>query len=259
MTPEQFLQFADPLPEPTLLISGSGFVLAANRAAQHRHGLHFDATNQTSLASFVAESSDEVAHFVRRCSSSRQMVLGALTLQRSGGEPITCRAEGAVVRPRQDQSDAILLLRLLPKAAVVGQFLALNEQVSNLNKEILRRRETEEALRRQKEWLQVTLKSIGDAVIATDAVGNVAFMNPVAEKYLGWTEEEAAGRPLTNVFHILNEHTRQRVDNPVEEVIRRGGVVGLANHTVLIDRNGGERPIEDTPLQSRTAKGRSWV
>ena len=150
MTPEQFLQFADPLPEPTLLVSGSGFVLAVNRAAQHRLGLHFDAANQTSLASFVAESSDEVAQFLRRCSSSRQMVLGALTLQRSGGEPIACRAEGAVVRPRQDQSEAILLLRLLPKAAVVGQFLALNEQVSNLNKEILRRRETEEALQAAK-------------------------------------------------------------------------------------------------------------
>ena len=255
MTTEQFLQLADPLPEPTLLVSGSGFVLAVNRAAQHRLGLHFDAANQTSLASLVAESSDEVAHFVRRCSASRQMVLGALTLRRSEGEPIACRAEGAVVRPRQGQSEAILLLRLLPKAVVVGQFLALNEQVSNLNKEILRRRETEEALKRQKEWLQVTLKSIGDAVIATDARGNVVFMNPMAEKYLGWMEEEVVGRPLTDVFHILNEHTRQRVDNPVEEVIRRGRVVGLANHTVLIDRNGGERPIEDSAAPIKDGEG----
>jgi PAS domain S-box-containing protein len=90
------------------------------------------------------------------------------------------------------------------------------------------------------------LQSIGDAVIITDAEGFVTRMNPVAEALTGWTVADAEGQPLTRVFHIVNEQTREPVEGPVEKVKRTGSVVGLANHTILIARDGKEIPIDDS-------------
>ncbi|HVG21980.1 MAG TPA: PAS domain S-box protein [Blastocatellia bacterium] len=120
---------------------------------------------------------------------------------------------------------------------------------------LLARRRAEEALFKQSEWLRVTLASIGDAVISTDAEGRVTFMNGVAESLTGCLQAEALGRPLPDVFHILNEYTRQPVDNPVERVLRDGKVVGLANHTVLIAQDGTERTIDDRAAPIRDDKG----
>ncbi|HEX8148760.1 MAG TPA: PAS domain S-box protein [Pyrinomonadaceae bacterium] len=105
--------------------------------------------------------------------------------------------------------------------------------------------------------LQTTLRSIGDAVISTDAAGRVRFMNPVAERLTGWTLAEAEGRPLGEVFRIVNEVTRESVESPVDKVLREGKVVGLANHTVLIARGGGEVPIEDSGAPIRDERGRT--
>src|SRR6188508_1990535 len=92
------------------------------------------------------------------------------------------------------------------------------------------------------ETLQVTLHSIGDAVITTDIRGHVTSLNAVAESLTGWKDAEAAGQPLDAIFRIVNEDTRQAVDNPAAKALREGTVVGLANHTVLIRRDGGEHP-----------------
>ena len=91
----------------------------------------------------------------------------------------------------------------------------------------------------------VTLSSIGDAVIATDNQARVTFLNPVAEALTGWPQEDAIGRPLAEVFHIINEETRQPVEDPAAKVLRLGTVVGLANHTALVARDGRELPIDD--------------
>lgn len=106
---------------------------------------------------------------------------------------------------------------------------------------------------RQREQLHVTLASIGDAVIVTDTAGAVTFLNPVATELTGWTLEEAAGRPVTEVFRIVHEHTRQTVECPVGRVLREGVVVGLANHTVLLARDGREVPVSDSgaPIRGR--------
>jgi PAS domain S-box-containing protein len=116
---------------------------------------------------------------------------------------------------------------------------------------LLARRRAEEALLKQSEWLRITLASIGDAVISTDEEGKVTFMNGVAESLTGWPQADALGRPLVDVFHIINEQSREPVDNPVEKVLREGMVVGLANHTVLIARNGLERLIDDSAAPIR--------
>lgn len=107
----------------------------------------------------------------------------------------------------------------------------------------------------RRETLQVTLASMGDAVIATDADGRVTSLNPVAVALTGWTQEEAAGRPLAEVFRIVNERTRQPVENPVKKVLAWGKIVGLANHTTLIAKDGSERPIDDSAAPIRDAEG----
>ena len=111
--------------------------------------------------------------------------------------------------------------------------------------------ETPEALKESREWLRVTLSSIGDAVITTDARGHVTFLNPVAEALTGWTNEQAADLALPMVFRIVNEDTRKEVENPALRALREGLVVGLANHTLLISRDGTERPIDDSAAPIR--------
>src|SRR3954469_7436609 len=95
-------------------------------------------------------------------------------------------------------------------------------------------------------WFSMALRSIGDAVIATDGGGRVLFMNPVAEQLTGWSEAEGRGKDLGEVFRIVNERTRLAAESPVEQVLRDGQTVGLANHTVLIARDGKETPIDDS-------------
>jgi PAS domain S-box-containing protein len=104
--------------------------------------------------------------------------------------------------------------------------------------------------------LRATLYSIGDAVIATDKRGRVTLMNPVAEKLTGWKEREARGKALSTIFRIVNEETRKKVESPVPRVLREGIVVGLANHTILISRNGKEIPIADAgaPIKDESGK-----
>jgi PAS domain S-box-containing protein len=100
--------------------------------------------------------------------------------------------------------------------------------------------------RDQQQQLRITLASIGDAVIATDAEGNITFINPVAQSLTGWSEQEAVDRPLSDVFHIVNETTRETVESPVDKVMREGTIVGLANHTLLLARDGRAIPIDDS-------------
>jgi len=102
---------------------------------------------------------------------------------------------------------------------------------------------------------KATLYSIGDAVIATDAASVIVQMNPVAETLTGWSEADARGRPAEEVFNIVNEKTDAKVESPVTRVLREGLVVGLANHTVLVARDGTRRPIADSGAPIRNEKG----
>ena len=110
-------------------------------------------------------------------------------------------------------------------------------------------------LYQSKEWLHTTLGSIGDAVIATDTGGHVTFLNPVAEKLTGWPPAEAAGQPVHEIFRIVNEHTRAVVEDPVRRGLQSGMILGLADHTVLIHRDGMEVPIDDSVAPIRDREG----
>jgi len=111
-----------------------------------------------------------------------------------------------------------------------------------------------EALR-QTELLRVTLASIGDGVIVTDRSSRITFINAVAEKLCGWNAAESAGRPCDEVFKIINETTRELVESPVERVIHSGAIVGLANHTLLVRKDGTEIPIDDSGAPIRDGDG----
>ena len=105
------------------------------------------------------------------------------------------------------------------------------------------------------ELLKVTLSSIGDAVITTDTDGRVTYVNPVAESLTGWTQQEALGQPLSAVFRIINEDTRATVESPPARALRDGVIVGLANHTLLVAKDGIERPIDDSAAPIRDEHG----
>ncbi len=130
-----------------------------------------------------------------------------------------------------------------------GLFTEFNEMSRALG-------EREEKLAEEKERLHVTLRSIGDAVIVTDVGGTITLINKVAEELTGWTAEAATGKPLSEVFHIINEKTRERSDHPVDKVLTSGLVCGLANHTALVRKDGREIVIEDSAAPIRDKNSR---
>jgi len=107
----------------------------------------------------------------------------------------------------------------------------------------------------QPEWCRVTLASIGDAVMTTDNSGRITFLNSVAESLTGWEQKEAEGVPLDTVFRIVNEDTHHTTESPTIRALRDGVVVGLANHTLLISKDGTERPIDDSAAPIRNEQG----
>lgn len=120
----------------------------------------------------------------------------------------------------------------------------------------LYKHQAERELREQREWLRVTLTSIGDAVIAADNTGRISFVNPVAESLTGWKAEEAMGRPVTDVFRIVNEQTGQTLAEPVSQVLRHSRAVALTNHAALVTKDGRLVPVEDSaaPILDATGK-----
>jgi PAS domain S-box-containing protein len=126
-----------------------------------------------------------------------------------------------------------------------------------LQRELSERTKAQEALAKSEKWFSTTLSSIGDAVIATDMDGTVTFVNSVAQSLTGWSQAEATGKSMDLVFDIVNKETRSPVENPVKKVFREGKVVGLADDTLLLSKDGREFDIEDSaaPILTDTGKG----
>jgi PAS domain S-box-containing protein len=137
----------------------------------------------------------------------------------------------------------------------IALFEALHKARMRAEAEVTARKVAEKALAEREAYLRVTLGSIGDAVLTTDASGKVTFLNAVAQQLTGWTQADALGQPLDRVFRIVNEDTRQPVENPALRALNDGAVVGLANHTILISKDGTERPIDDSAAPIRDEGG----
>ncbi len=183
-------------------------------------------------------------------------------------------AEQTLLRQRTDDANrATARAKLFIAAGSLFAVLITTLAILALVAELRRRRRAEAALQQHNEQLEdrvaeraaevqrvearwrITLKSIGDAVISTDAAGRVSLMNNVAEDLTGWAQAEAAGHSLEEVFRIVNEQTRAVVENPLIRVIREGVIVGLANHTILLAKDGREFPIDDSGAPIRDEAG----
>ena len=142
--------------------------------------------------------------------------------------------------------ERLLLLQIfMAVIAITGMLLAAA---------LSERRQAAEDLSRQREWLQVTLASIGDGVIVTDTQGTVTFLNTVAQALTGW-RTEALGKGVSEVFHIVHEKTRQPLEDRLAKALREESVVGLAEHTLLIANDGREIPVDDSSAPIRAANG----
>src|SRR5437879_3704498 len=136
-----------------------------------------------------------------------------------------------------------------------------NRRLEAANQELLRglseRKRAQEGLEKSEKWFSTTLESVGDAVIATDMNGAVTFMNSVAQSLTGWSQAEATGKAVDLVLNIVNKQTRRPAENPVKKVFREGKVAGLADHTLLLSKNGDEYDIEDSaaPILTDTGEG----
>ncbi|MFW6241861.1 MAG: PAS domain S-box protein, partial [Thermodesulfobacteriota bacterium] len=120
----------------------------------------------------------------------------------------------------------------------------------------LHKHRAERRVREQREWLRVTLRSIGDAVVTSDGEERVTFVNPVAEALSGWTADDASGLPIAEVFRIVDEQTGEPMETPVAQVLREARVIPLANHTALVTKDGRTVPIEDSAAPILDADGR---
>lgn len=144
---------------------------------------------------------------------------------------------------------------LLASLLIVGAIQAMHRARGRFEGEIAERKRAEAELEKAHDLLATTVASIGDGVIISDEKGNITFLNPEAERLTGWKNSEAKGQTLPKVFHIIDEQTRQPVENPVEKVFHTGKVAGLANHTLLISKDGTETPIGDSAAPIRHADG----
>ena len=203
----------------TVRLFSSGDVLAARRAVESGVGKE--------LMDQIRQSADEMRTQER-----------VLFVRRSG------RARDAA--------------RRLNTVSIVGvsAFLALLVVfLSFVRRDLAGRARAEADARDSEEQLRTILRSIGDGVLVTDAGGRVTFLNPIAEQLTGWSTSDALGRPVEEIFRIMNEESRKSVESPIRKVIRQGVVIGLANHTILIARDQTETPIADSGAPVKGVSG----
>jgi PAS domain S-box-containing protein len=232
--------------EPLALISSDGTFDTGNRPFLDELGLSAQALASKRLDALAAVSASAIQEFLSACAQSAAVVHGSLVLRRDSRD-LTLQARGIAYPPSAAPSASHVLLRLMAQREQ-GHDTSFDRQSQHW-------REVEGSLRRQSQILEVTLASIGDAVIVTDANARVTFLSPVAEELTGWSSRAARGQLLREVFHIINEQTRLRAEDPAAKVLETGRVVGLANHTVLISRDGREIPIDDSAAPIRLPGG----
>jgi PAS domain S-box-containing protein len=211
-----------------------GVVTSWNRGAEHIFGYRAAEVIGRHVSILIPpDRMGEEAHILDRIRSGERV---------EPYETVRCRKDGTMV----DISLTVSPIRN-PGGTIIG--------ASKIARDISEQLRDREQLRQSEERFRVTLESIGDGVICTGREGRVTFMNSVAGKITGWRKEEVMGVPLDHVFRIINEYTRQPVENPVARVIEKGHTVGLANHTVLISKDGEELPIDDSAAPIRGQNG----
>ena len=208
-----------------ILEATTGAILDVNRAMLEMYGYDYDEAKQLNVGMISAS----VPSYTQ--ADAEKMVRKAAQGQPQTFEWLCKRKDGQ-----------LFWVEVALKGTMIG---AKNYVIASV-RDISERREAAAALAAERERLAVTLRSIGDGVIATNTEKNIVMLNKVAEKLTGWSLAEAMGRPFDEVFRIINEQTRQPCENPVDKVLVGGQITGLANHTLLIAKDGVERCIADS-------------
>ncbi len=243
------------MPGGGLLLDTDGVIRYSTSDAAARLGYRPADLEGLALSAIAQNCSPDLAEAMTAAlrSSGEARLRVAPRMNGGGGELLALRLR-AVRRGPAGRAIALLVI-VQTQAEAMRRFLELNERLISVEREAARRLRAEARLAEQLAWTRVVLNSIGDAVLTTDRLGQVTWMNPVAEQLTGWNREMATGLPLARVFHILNETTRESVADPVQCCLAQGRIVGLANHTVLISRDGREYGIEDSAAPIRDDQG----
>ncbi len=235
---DRYSQLYNQAPVGYLTIDANGIILQANQTIAQMLSVDPGDMPRKPFSSFI-DPTDRDVFFARfrafyKRPSDKSMEIRLIC---RGGPLLHAKLEGRVMeppgaQPRREGETGLLLV-----------------SVTDITERVM----AEEALRQNEENLSITLQSIGDAVITTDVNENVTRMNAVAEALTGWSLGEALGKPVRQAFHIVSAETREEVDSPVTKALREGCIVGLANHTILIGRDGSERQIADSGAPIRNA------
>ncbi len=242
---------ADALPEPQVLVSPRGEICRSNRAFADMVGQSQDELGGKTIEEFVSASRPRLGELLRRCQRSRDTVRGSVRFM--SRDSTDFRFDGIWI-PATGDADPSILLRFSLKNVSAGPFVALREKINELNHQAARRRNTEKLLREQKEWLQGTLSSIGEGLIATNALGQIRLMNEEAQRLTGWPGAEAVGATVSEVFHAIDERSGELRLGAVTEALDKGRVVKRSGG-LLTDREGKIRPIQETAAPIRNDRG----
>ena len=233
-----------------LLVQADGRIEAANRAFAKCVDEPETSLAGQRLDALARESAPELAEYLRECSMSGKMVPGRLTLRR-GGQWIAHRCGGGAYRFASSEQAAHVLLRLETQLESTVGVAARRDKFEPPNARLGSRHEVEETLRQQREILDVTLGSIGDGVIVTDARGRITFLSAVAQTLTGWSAADAQSKQLAEVFRIESEDTGCLVDDPVLRVLQTGQPMVRGIHAVLLSREDRRVPVyvNATPIR----------
>lgn len=248
MDVKSFLQLSNSLPEAMLLLDSDGVILAANKKAQK-----FIQSSQNTtiigngLINYVDNTDESLIQSIRLWSRSKEPVPASIKWKHIPEEETSSiQCKGFLLRQGDETDKSLIVLRCNIGSSITKQFIELNTELDRQKKILRKLQASREAHKKEHEKAAVTLHSIGDAVITTDANGNIEYLNPVAEKLSCWDNSAASGKPIEVVFNIINDITRQPAKNPIRECLETKKVVELENHTALISKEGKEYIIEDS-------------
>jgi diguanylate cyclase (GGDEF)-like protein/PAS domain S-box-containing protein len=237
-----FQRVFDEATSPTVIITAGGNILEVNKATlkMFKYAEKSSMIGRTpfEMAAPIqpnGQTADELGHYLLNLAACQGVIHFEWHMQASDGSVVPTEVTLTLIHGYKSQHETVIHCSIRD----------LTEQYA-----------LRDALIAEKERAEITLASIGDAVITTDTDGRVAFMNHVASALTGWPEKDALNRPLAEIFNIINETTREQAHNPVDEVLAHGKKVNLANHTILISRHGEEYPIEDSAAPIYLPDGR---
>lgn len=255
MVPGQFLLLANALPEALILITDQLQIASANNAALETFKCSQAHVMGKCLTELTYNSQESLQSQLRIWMRSRKPIPATIKWQFDipGIDKWSCH--GFLLQPANQDQCAYVIIRCISGRKPSKAFMDLNREYKRQSDTLRKLQQSRNQLAFEHERAIVTLESIGDAVITTNAHGIVDYLNPVAEGLTGWHNADAIGKPIVEVFNIIHEITREPAINPITRCLEEDRIVGLANHTALINRGGMEFIIEDSaaPIRDRRA------